>query len=380
MPKAKKSNTKNPASNTSSCLKKSISFIRQKQKPETTTLLVKAMKTTRTPLIPLGIAVMLVTPCPAIETPADTAPPPPAAAAPMAPVAPNPVPDAAAQVAPYLGVGTSHVPEALAAHIGLKADEGILIRAVDPDGPAAKAGLAEHDVITRVAGQAVGSHADLVKQIQGHKAGDAIALDLIHQGKAINKAVTLATRPDGGGIAATPPELDNLMLNGMPQEQAKRIRDAINRQLRAMQDGGANPDDLLGKNLPNMADAVQEMQKHMADAMKNGIQLQGGDINGQGGAVFRMQDEQGSIEMKSVDGGKEATVRDNHNKVLWSGPWDTPQDKAAAPANVRARLDKLNIDNTFEGNGIRLHFGAPGGIIPKAAVPAEPAPDDAPDE
>ena len=344
------------------------------------------MKTTRPSLISLGIAAMLVAQSHAIEPPADTAPPPPLAAAPAKPAAPTKpaapaaVPAPAAKIAPYLGVGTSPVPEALAAHIGLKADEGILIRAVDPDGPAAKAGLTEHDVITRVAGQAVGTHADLIKQIQGHKPGDEIALDLIHQGKATNKAVTLAARPARGGIAAAPPELDNLMLNGMTQEQAKGIKDAITRQLRAMQDGVANPDDLLGKDLPNVADALQEMQKHLADAMKNGIQLQGGGANGQGGAVFRMQDEQGSIELKSADGGKEATVRDNNNKVIWSGPWDTAQDKAAAPPNVRARLEKLNIDNSFNGGGLRLQFGAPGGIVPGDAMPGDPAPDDASDE
>lgn len=343
----------------------------------------KAMKINMLPFIPVGVAALLTTPVLAIEPPADNAPPPATPEAP-APPAGQPAEAAApaAQVAPYLGIGSSHVPEVLAAHLGLQAGEGVVIRAIDPDGPAAKAGLVEHDVITKIAGQPVASHADLVKQIQSRKTGDEISLDVIHQGKALTKSITLVPRPDGGGIAAEPQELPNFMLDGMPMEQAKRIGEAIERQLRAMQDGVAIPEDIPDNNLPPMGDAMKEMHKRMADAMKNGINPPGGGgIKIQGSAVFRMLDQQGSIEMKSEDGGKEATVRDKDNKVIWSGPWDTAQDKAAAPPDVRARIEKLNIDEHFNGNGIRLQFGGGGLIAPEEAEPeVDPAPDDAPEE
>ncbi|MCX6877355.1 MAG: PDZ domain-containing protein [Verrucomicrobia bacterium] len=329
------------------------------------------MKISQVPLLAGGLAAILATPLPAIEPPADQAPPPPVAAAPAAPGGQAVVPAPAnAQLAPYLGIGSSHVPEVLAAHLGLKTDEGIVIRALDPEGPGAKAGLAEHDVITRVGGQAVGSHADLVKQIQSHRPGDEISLDLIHQGKPATKAITLAARPDGGGLAAAPPELDNLMLDGMPQEQAKRIQEAIDRQLRGMQGGAAIPG-----AVPQMNEAMKELQKRMAEAMKNGMPRPGGGLKVQGSAVFRMVDETGSIEMKSVDGGKEATVRDKDHKITWTGPWDTAQDKAAAPPAIRARIEKLNLDDNFNGNGLRLQFGGDGLIQPEAEPEVEAAPE-----
>ena len=40
--------------------------------------------------------------------------------------------------------------------------------------------------------------------------------------------------------------------------------------------------------------------------------------------------------------------------MTWSGPWDTAQDKAAAPADVRQRMESLNLDSDFKGNGLRL--------------------------
>ena len=345
-----------------------------------------AMKANLYPFLPTVIATLLAPPLLAIEPPADNTPPPPAAAA--APAAPNEgaAAPAADHAAPYLGVGSWEVPEVLAAHLGLKAGEGIVIRALDPEGPGAKAGLAQHDVITRIAGKAVGSQADLAKQIQSHQTGDEITVDLIHQGKPATKSITLAARPDGGGVAAVPQELDTLMLDGMPQDQAKRIRDAIGRQLRAMQNGAIIPQVIPGNDLPKMGVEMgvelKEMQKRMADAMKNGIQAPNGGVQIQGGAVIRMADALGSIELKSADGGKEATLRDKDNKVTWTGPWDTEQDKAAAPPAVRSRLEKLNIDNTFNGNGLRLQLGGGAGLLmPNVPAPEEDAPEaDAPDE
>lgn len=338
-------------------------------------------------LLPSGLAALLLTPVLAIEPPADDAPPPVAAkpqiqAAPHA-EAPAAKPDAAApveQVAPYLGVGSSHVPEVLAAHLGLKPEQGIVVRALDPDGPAAKAGLTEHDVITRIGGHPVGSHADLVKEVQTHKAGDEIAIDLVHQGKPTTKAVTLVARPDGGGIALAPRQAEDFMLEGMPDDQAKRIREAIERQLRALQ-GGGGPD---AQAIPDAADAMRDVQKRMDEVRKRmaeGMQqVPGGGLNIQSNATIRVKDNDGSIELKSVNGGKEATVRDPNDKELWSGPWDTEQDKAAAPPAVRQRIEKLNLDPTFKGQGLRLRLGQPFGPIEPDAPADDDAEAPAPDE
>jgi hypothetical protein len=56
-----------------------------------------------------------------------------------------------------------------------------------------------------------------------------------------------------------------------------------------------------------------------------------------------MMDDQGSIELKTADGGSEIRVTDNAGKEVWSGPWDTDQDKAAAPPAIRKRVERLNI-------------------------------------
>jgi hypothetical protein len=69
-----------------------------------------------------------------------------------------------------------------------------------------------------------------------------------------------------------------------------------------------------------------------------------------------MRDQQGSVEVKAMDGGKEVTIRDQQDNVTWSGPWDTAQDRAAAPDDVRQRVQSLNLDSEFSGNGLRLQM------------------------
>ncbi len=323
------------------------------------------MKTKKFPFIEVALTAFLVTPIFALEAPEDDAPPPPAVDqhAPKLPeiklpqgkiVLPNAEPQAEA---PFLGVVSGEVPEMLAEHLDLKPGEGIVVRSVVPDGPAARSGVVVNDVITKVAGQPVGSSLDVSHQISGHKPGEKVSLDLIHKGKPTSLDVTLGVRP--AEIAAAGPQpLDPLNLDGFPKELADRVRDAIAGNIGRLdlQLGGdeAQVDQRVEQ-------ALRDVKKRMQGAMQqNGLIPPAVDAGGkfqiQGGATVRMNDQEGSVEVKSTDGAKEVTIRDRLGKVIWSGPWDTAQDKAAAPADARQRVESLNIDSNFNGNGLRLQM------------------------
>ena len=320
------------------------------------------MKTNSSPFITAGLVVALVTPLFAVEAPEDNAPPPPTAAAkPRATQLPEiklQQEDKAAAVMPsaFLGVVSSDVPEVLADHLNLKPGEGVIVRALVPDGPAAKAGLVINDVITRVAGKAVGSPQDISEQITAHKPGDSVDLDLIHKGKATQLKINLGSKPEE--LAATEPEaLDPLQLDGIPKDLADRIRKAVAENLRGLD---LQLGDAEGQVGPQMEEAMRELRLRMQGAIGQGFMLPGDDVDAkvkaQGGATIRMNDNKGSVEVKSTDGSKEVTIRDQQDKVVWNGPWDTAQDKAAAPADVRSRVDSLNIDTSFKGAGLRLQL------------------------
>lgn len=325
------------------------------------------MKLIHSHLILPFAAISLTATARAIEAPEDDAPPPQAA---LQEAAPTPqAADAAAaakEKSAYLGVVTTEIPEMLNEHLGLKPGDGILVRSVLPEGPAAKAGIAVNDVIRQLDGKAVGSAADLTQQIRGHQPGDKVKLSVIQKGKESAVEVTLGERPDQlAGLQVQP--LDELKFQGMPDELADRVRRMIEGNL-----GGADP----ANPAPQIEDAMRQMKERMEKAM-GGIRIEegmlnlegqapgGGGIEVQSGATFRMMDGEGSVEFKSNDGAKEVTVRDKDNNITWTGPWDTEQDKAAAPDDIRQRVERLNIQDNLKGNGFRFNLRPGGGPNPE---------------
>jgi serine protease Do len=320
------------------------------------------MKTKSFTFVTAGIAAALSAPAFALETPADDAPPPPGVNMPAAEKDTPPSkplrfgPQAAednrpqAEATAFLGVVTSDLPEMLADHLGLKVGDGILVRSLMPDGPAAKAGIATHDIITKLAGQPVRSPIDLSKQVAAHKPGDTVNVELIHKGKPAKIDVTLGTRPEGVAAAEDPQPLNGLNLDGLPQDLAERVRKAIEGNL-----GGLDLHfgEEAGQVPPAMEDAMRELKERMRGGFLDNDAPQG-KIEMRSGATVRMKDPQGSVEVKTKDGSKEVIIRDSDDKITWNGPWDTEQDKAAAPEEVRKRVESLNIDPDFKGNGLRL--------------------------
>jgi hypothetical protein len=331
------------------------SFSRQTHLPQryrveiNSTLTKTTMKTT--PIITTAMAAFMISPACAIDAPVDDARPP-AVANGAGNDAPKPD-KAAEQNAPekkentaFLGVLVTPVPDMLAGHLGLKNGEGVAVLIVAPDGPAAKAGIAVNDIITRVGDKPVGSHEELSQIVTGRKPGDTLHLEMIHKGKTAGLDVKLDTRPEGIDNLQPNPLIEGLPLDGVPKEMADRIRGAIKGNLGGVQlhFGDLDADGIAQKN-------IEEMQKQMKKMRE--LKGFGAMPDFQSSSRTRLMDQEGSVEMKSTNGGKEITLSDKNGKITWSGPWDTEQDKAAAPENVRERIKRLNLDGA----------GAVGGMV-----------------
>ena len=100
-------------------------------------------------------------------------------------------------VRPYLGVATLPVTSDVAASLGLSRPEGVLIAGVDPNTPAARAGLREGDLVTAVNGVAVNDPGALNFQIATGRAGQTVPLSVRRTGGRVDTVqVRLETRPD----------------------------------------------------------------------------------------------------------------------------------------------------------------------------------------
>jgi S1-C subfamily serine protease len=99
----------------------------------------------------------------------------------------------------YLGIAAGDGPGAL---VTLGAGRtGVRVRKIDPDGPAARAGIlgdgsvAGGDVIISVDGQPVDSMADIDDVVSRHRPGDGIPIELARDGGRLTMQVLLSERP-----------------------------------------------------------------------------------------------------------------------------------------------------------------------------------------
>ncbi len=94
----------------------------------------------------------------------------------------------------YLGVSIESITADLVEEESLSANRGVLIREVDEDSAAAKAGLLADDIITALDGEPLETADALVKHIAEREPGDSIVLSVLHGGEELRVNVTLGTR------------------------------------------------------------------------------------------------------------------------------------------------------------------------------------------
>jgi S1-C subfamily serine protease len=95
----------------------------------------------------------------------------------------------------YLGVGVVTLTPDIAQRFGIAASQGAIIQDLPADGPAAKAGLQQSDVITSFDGQAVTSDSGLVQLIHSHKPGDRVQIGYVRGTTKGTATVTLGSAP-----------------------------------------------------------------------------------------------------------------------------------------------------------------------------------------
>lgn len=91
-----------------------------------------------------------------------------------------------------LGLAYIDMGEQLAAAYKLAGRGGVLVTAVDADGPAAKAGVKAGDVILKLDGKAIGDAGDLRDAVAAAEAGKEVTLTVQRDGRPLDLKATLA--------------------------------------------------------------------------------------------------------------------------------------------------------------------------------------------
>jgi len=97
----------------------------------------------------------------------------------------------------YVGMSgqTAPVPRRHARAAGIDNASGMVIAALEPQGPAALAGLLSLDVIVRADGESVTGVDDLIRLLNGERIGRPIAIDVLRRGQLRSFDVTPLERP-----------------------------------------------------------------------------------------------------------------------------------------------------------------------------------------
>ena len=100
--------------------------------------------------------------------------------------------------AAWPGMQVQPVTPHLARRLGFTDLTGLVVTRVDPNGPAASAGVRIGDRVRRVNGQVIQSVDDAQKSIYGASVGDRLKFTLERAGQTLEATVTLAEAPGGG--------------------------------------------------------------------------------------------------------------------------------------------------------------------------------------
>jgi serine protease Do len=103
----------------------------------------------------------------------------------------------------WLGAEIQSVTPEIASSMGLKEGKGAIVATVVPNGPAAKAGFEQGDIVTAIDGKPVADSRDLVRKVAGLVAGVNTTFQVNRQGKPVDLKVLIGSRPDDKVAMAT---------------------------------------------------------------------------------------------------------------------------------------------------------------------------------
>ncbi|WP_303811330.1 Do family serine endopeptidase [Sandarakinorhabdus limnophila] len=101
----------------------------------------------------------------------------------------------------YLGVAIQRLSADIAAGLGLPKDKGEIVASVEPNGPAARAGVRQGDVIVTVAGREVNFDTSLSYIVATTPIGSTIPIEMIREGKRLKVNAIIVQRPSEAVVA-----------------------------------------------------------------------------------------------------------------------------------------------------------------------------------
>ena len=258
--------------------------------------------------------------------------------------------------ASFLGISTSPVTAALREQLKLSKGIGLVVDHVEPDSPAAKAGLKQYDILQKLNDQMLINTHQLSVLVRNQKAGDEVKVSYIREGKSAEAKVTLAEKD-------LPPLNDNNPWGATPEMFAPQIIDGVGWAPGGMGEGGFEV---------RLDDA--KPRKTVTAKLNDLVVRDGGFVNitatnkrqqatvKQAGMTLRFDRQDGSTTLLALD---------QQGKEIFQGPIDTEDQRKALPNEV---ADQMETDAVQQALNHLERAAAKGDVKGDAAPKLEAAP------
>ena len=244
----------------------------------------------------------------------------------------------------YLGVDTSQVPTVVSDQLGLAKGFGLVVDYVEPNSPAATAGVQQNDILKMLNDQILVEPSQLRKLLQTFPEGTDVTLTVLRKGQEQKLTAKLAKKEVPQRHSAFPGGNHDwhwdFDATGDMKEQMQDLKQQLKEQL----------GDQRGIIRDAVTQAHEAARRARDDARRATDQLRiffedDGEVKASkidlGKAQIVFKDDKGELKLANVDGKKLLTVKDPQGKLLFSGPVETKEDLDKMPADVRERYDRL---------------------------------------
>jgi membrane-associated protease RseP (regulator of RpoE activity) len=264
----------------------------------------------------------------------------------------------------WLGISTDEACEVLAAQLGLKPGEGLVVIYVEPNSPAAKAGLQKYDVLVSMGDQMLVHPHQLRKLVRLQKEGDSIKLEFYRGGKKQSATATLSKttdRTDAGDdmlrglqFQLGEPKIANTTHEHMNNLQETLSHAGYNRQTvnadlqRSMEQARKALHEALTRN-GNLTWVIGPGATNLDALTLEGLSVGKGTTltvkkNANSAKSIAKADETGTYVIVS-NPKKRLTVHDNAGKLLFDGEIETDAQQQNVPPEIwtkaKAMLDEM---------------------------------------
>ena len=245
----------------------------------------------------------------------------------------------------YLGVDTSQVPTVVSDQLGLAKGFGLVVDYVEPNSPAATAGVQQNDILKMLNDQILMEPSQLRKLLQTFPEGTEVTLTVLRKGQEQKLTVKLAKKEVQQRLGTFPWGNHDwhwdFDATGDLGDQMQDLKEQLKEQL-----GDAQRGIIRGAVMQahEAARRARDDARRAADELRiffedNGAVKASRIDLGRAQIVF--SDGKGELKLENVDGKKLLTAKDPQGKLLFSGPVETKEDLDKMPGDVRERYERL---------------------------------------